>query len=43
MIKRIKEKTLDNFFVERGIDIPRNKATAREKAIEILLKEVRNV
>ncbi len=43
IIKRIKEKTLNDFFVERGLGVPRNKATARETAIEILLKEVRNV
>lgn len=43
IIKRIKEKTLNDFFIERGLAVPRNKATARERAIEILLKEVKNV
>ena len=43
VIKRIKEKTLNDFFIERGLGVPRNKATARERAIEILLKEVKNV
>lgn len=43
VIKRIKEKTLNDFFIERSLDVPKNKAAAREKAIEILLKEVKNV
>lgn len=43
VIKLIKEKTLNDFFIKRGIGVPRNKTIARERAIEILLKEVKNV
>lgn len=43
VIKLIKEKRLDEFFVDRDLDIPKNKAAARLKAIELLLKEVKNV
>lgn len=43
IIKLIKEKQLDLFFSARNLPIPKNKPLARSKAIEILLKEVKNV
>ena len=43
IIKMIKEKRLDSFFEDRNLSMPKNKASAKEKAIKILLKEVKNV
>lgn len=43
VIKLIKDKKLEEFFRDRDLIVPKPQATARLKAIEILLKEVKNV
>lgn len=42
ILKLIKEKQLESFYKERNIVIPKNKSTAKEEAIKLLIKEVKN-
>lgn len=41
IIKLIKEKTIDDFFVSRNLEVPKKK-DIREKAIQILMNELNN-